>query len=433
MAGMLRFSKAVLEIVLIAGLCLWPAAGFCSGTSKKIEKTKSKAGKITREIRKNKKKVKALTREENAALRNLDKAERALDRARKKLSRCRAGLAELEAESEAAHKAHEALTADIRDMEAYAARRMAALYKLNRLGTLHMLASADSLGNFFQRKTALERILGHDRELLAALSEKKTELDGLRKELDAQKEKKLALESDYENQAQDLSRKKDRKNRLLAGIRSQKNLMIASIRSLKASAAELDKKLRSLEILRKKELEARRKRELEARRKKLEAEKKRRKKKENAQTSASPSVGKAPSGKFAKLKGRLRMPVTGKVASSFGRYKNKEFNVVNFRSGIDIRAEKSAPIRAVCAGEVIYSGWFKGYGNMMIIDHGDHYYTVYAHAETLRKKVGDKVGTGEVIATVGDSDSLTGPGLHFEVRHHGKSVDPMKWLVKRNS
>ncbi len=122
------------------------------------------------------------------------------------------------------------------------------------------------------------------------------------------------------------------------------------------------------------------------------------------------------------------MPVKGKIVSHFGPYKNTEFNVKNFRSGIDIKAGKGSPIRAVCVGQILYSSWFKGYGNMIIIDHGNNFYTLYAHAEELFKTEGDHVETGEVIATVGDTGSMTGPGLHFEVRHHGKPLDPVKWL-----
>jgi septal ring factor EnvC (AmiA/AmiB activator) len=103
---------------------------------------------------------------------------------------------------------------------------------------------------------------------------------------------------------------------------------------------------------------------------------------------------------------------------------------MNFRSGIDIQAERGEPIRSISAGLTIYANWFKGFGNMIIIDHGDHYYTVYAHLEEVFKVKGDRVEKGEVIATVGDSGSLMGPALHFEVRHHGKPVDPLKWIRK---
>ena len=133
---------------------------------------------------------------------------------------------------------------------------------------------------------------------------------------------------------------------------------------------------------------------------------------------------------FAALKGLLMMPVKGKIVSFFGHYKDRRFNVTQFQSGINIRADRGEPIRAVYSGQTLFSSWFKGFGNMIIIDHGDHYYTVYAHLEEQFKSKGDPVEAGEVIATVGDTGSLTGAGLHFEVRHHGKPMNPLGWIKK---
>jgi septal ring factor EnvC (AmiA/AmiB activator) len=84
----------------------------------------------------------------------------------------------------------------------------------------------------------------------------------------------------------------------------------------------------------------------------------------------------------------------------------------------------------VAPGTILFADWFKGYGNMIILDHGGSYYTLYAHIEDAFKTKGDRVDRGEVIATVGDSASMTGPGLYFEVRHHGKPENPMLWLKK---
>ena len=124
------------------------------------------------------------------------------------------------------------------------------------------------------------------------------------------------------------------------------------------------------------------------------------------------------------------MPVKGKIVNLFGPHKNKKLNVVNFQSGIEIKADRGEPIRAVFDGQILYATWFKGYGNMIIIDHGENYYTVYAHAEELFASKGDTIDRGDVVATVGDSGSMIGPSLHFEVRHHGKPVDPLKWINK---
>ena len=96
--------------------------------------------------------------------------------------------------------------------------------------------------------------------------------------------------------------------------------------------------------------------------------------------------------------------------------------------GIDIRAEHGEPVAAVWQGVVVYSDWFKGYGNMVIVNHGDSYHTLYAHLAERFKNKGDPVEKGEVIGTVGESGPTSIPGLHFQVRHHGKALDPLLWV-----
>ena len=103
-----------------------------------------------------------------------------------------------------------------------------------------------------------------------------------------------------------------------------------------------------------------------------------------------------------------------------------------FRSnGIDIGVPEGTSIVAVYAGQVLYTGWFRGYGNLIIVDHGGEYYTLYAHAAEIRVKEGDEVKQGQPIATVGDTGSLQGPLLYFEVRHAGRPQDPAQWLSPR--
>jgi septal ring factor EnvC (AmiA/AmiB activator) len=133
---------------------------------------------------------------------------------------------------------------------------------------------------------------------------------------------------------------------------------------------------------------------------------------------------------FADYRGRLAMPVKGKIISRFGTERNSNYTAFTFQSGIDIKAERGEPVRSVFKGRVIFAQWLKGYGNMVIIDHGDNYYTLYAHVDEIFKKKGSLINTGEVIATAGDTGSLKGTCLHFEVRFHGKPVNPVKWLKK---
>lgn len=134
---------------------------------------------------------------------------------------------------------------------------------------------------------------------------------------------------------------------------------------------------------------------------------------------------------FAALRGRLHWPAEGKVVGEYGAQINPRFGTKTFRNGIDIDVAQGTNIVAVYAGRVLYTGWFRGYGNLIIVDHGGNYYTLYAHAAEVKVKEGDEVTQGQTIGTVGDTGSLQGPGLYFEVRHEGKPQDPEQWLQPR--
>ena len=131
------------------------------------------------------------------------------------------------------------------------------------------------------------------------------------------------------------------------------------------------------------------------------------------------------------LRGRLTWPVSGRVIGEFGPQVHPRFGTKTFRNGIDIEVSQGTAIMAPYPGHVVYSGWFRGYGNLVILDHGNEYYTLYGHAAEIRVNEGEDVKQGQLIATVGDSGSLGGPHLYFEVRHQGKPQDPVQWLRPR--
>lgn len=132
---------------------------------------------------------------------------------------------------------------------------------------------------------------------------------------------------------------------------------------------------------------------------------------------------------FPTTKGRLIWPVSGKIAARFGSRRN---NTGKLRwQGIVIRAGEGEEVRSVHAGRVAYADWLRGFGLLVIIDHGDGYMSLYAHNQSLYKSVGEWVSRGEVIATVGNSGGRATPGLYFEIRHNGKPTNPLKWLRAR--
>jgi septal ring factor EnvC (AmiA/AmiB activator) len=149
---------------------------------------------------------------------------------------------------------------------------------------------------------------------------------------------------------------------------------------------------------------------------------------------ARPSAPAPPPGPAVGLgreRGQLPWPADGRVIAGFGREIHPRFGTETLRTGIDIAAAEGAPIRAVAAGTVAYRGWLRGYGNLVVLDHGDGYHTLYAHASDVLVDEGDQVKRGELIGRVGESGSVEGPRLHFEVRNQSRAEDPRIWLRPR--
>ncbi|WP_224244046.1 murein hydrolase activator EnvC family protein [Hyalangium gracile] len=132
---------------------------------------------------------------------------------------------------------------------------------------------------------------------------------------------------------------------------------------------------------------------------------------------------------FRALKGKLPFPTQGVVEVGFGKVINPLFNTVTVQKGLDIRAAEGAPVRAVAAGKVVFAGWMRGYGNLLILDHGGGYHSLMAHLGVVTPKVGEDVEAGADVGTVGDTGSLKGAYLYFEIRKAGLAVDPAPWLT----
>jgi septal ring factor EnvC (AmiA/AmiB activator) len=127
---------------------------------------------------------------------------------------------------------------------------------------------------------------------------------------------------------------------------------------------------------------------------------------------------------FASLRGKLKMPVKGELLATFG---TKRAEGPSWK-GLFIKAAEGTEIRASGPGEVIFSDWMRGFGNLIIIDHGAQYMTIYGNNQSLLKRPGDRIKAGEVIATAGNSGGNEQSGLYFEMRHQGRALDPLTWM-----
>jgi septal ring factor EnvC (AmiA/AmiB activator) len=382
---------------LLAG-CLLVFAGsrflWAQDPSPQIDEFKKKAGDISREIEESQAKIKKFGQKEADIISTLNQIDLVLNKSRKQIAILGREIAALEKKITDATRASQDLIQKIKAHEQYVAKRLVALYKLNWLGKFQVLASATSLQELLQRKNAITRILAYDEKVMNQIIDNRRNLEIIRSQLQAHRDENRQRAEQYQQEINLMDVERKKRSKLLAYVRKEMSAQQATIESLKQAARELDEKIQNL----------------------------------GAGLTATAPDGYIESKPFRAYKGLLKMPVKGKIVSLFGKFKNTRYDVLNFRSGIEIQTERGEPIQAVYRGKILYADWFKGYGNMIIIDHGDSYYTVYAHIEEVFKRAGDVVEAGEVVATVGDTGSMTGPKLYFEVRHHGKPLDPMQWL-----
>ena len=284
------------------------------------------------------------------------------------------------------------LAEQIQENQVYAGERLCALYRMHNIGSLDMMGMPASVFDFFVSQNAMKRVVLSDFQAIENQIQDLGKFQLLAAQLAEQREAKAKLEQDLALQIRIQEKESRKKEAILDEIRKKKALSQAAVASLKDASMRLDAKISAMG-------------------------------KQQAPASMSGTV-------FSRLKGRLPPPVNGKIVSRFGPSRSGNYNSFTFQSGIDIKVERGEPVRSVFKGEVIFAEWLKGYGNLLIIDHGENYYTLYAHVQEFFKQKGETVDSEEVIATAGDTGSIKGLCLHFEVRHHGKPMDPLKWLSK---
>lgn len=289
-------------------------------------------------------------------------------------------------------------------------RRLRALYKLQAQGgVLPIVLSGDDpvaqavqLRHLTTLATVDARLIREYRVTSEVMADRKSRLEARGREL-------ASLRSEADQERDDFDQEAARRRALLARIQDERAYHDRMVGELSEATRRLEAFIRDLQ------------------------EKQRRAvAKVPPPSRPRPAPGETVPGStgpgFASLRGRLAWPADGRVVGEYGPQVNPRFGTKTFRNGIDIEATEGSNIVSVFPGQIVYTGWFRGYGNLIIVDHGGEYYTVYAHAADIRVTEGDEVKQGQIIGTVGDTGSLQGPRLYFEVRHEGKPQDPAQWL-----
>jgi murein hydrolase activator len=352
--------------------------------------------KIQKEIRKQKHKIEEINKYETSVLTDIDSinnqlkvTEASLKKYKGRLSDTESNISRVEADITVNKK-------NIERHREWMKRKLHTIYKFGKNADIFLLLiSSDDIAQLMRRSKYLQYLTVHEhkmmssyKENLKSLNKKQTQLVALKKDLQTTKTK---IQSEEETLAETMKRKET----ILGSVKKQKTSHMRILKDLK------DASNRILDIIR-------------------ESEK------------AEKDKGEIYAGKgFGKQKGTLPWPVEGNVAIPYGSQKDPQFNTPIFRSGAFIQASADSFANAVSGGRVVFAEWFKGYGKMVIINHGDGYHTLYASLSEIFPKVGDIIKRKQAIGRVGSSGIMTSPGLYFELRYKGKPLDPLQWLQRR--
>jgi septal ring factor EnvC (AmiA/AmiB activator) len=275
--------------------------------------------------------------------------------------------------------------------------RAVALYKSGDVALVRTLFSAGGIREFLARTSALKLLLRRDAELLERHQAESAEFEIARERARIAAATNDAAAEALRTRKRELAAERSVKRQLVAKLHDDRTRERAALVELEQAARALEETL------------------------------------ENLQREPAPSLAALGGPPFESLQHRLAPPVDRPITGRFGRVIDEEFFTETYRSGVVFGAQLGDPVRAVAAGHVRYAGWFRGFGRLVILDHGDSYFTVSGHLSEMYVDVGARVGRGDTIGAVGETGSLTGPQLYFEVRLGADPLDPTDWLQSANS
>ena len=381
----------------LAGFALWLVTGLIAATLAYSASADRDLDGIKKKIESEKRVLSQVKKKESSVIESLSQVEIELERKNKQLKQSTSKLDFVVSEMHKKQAETLRLRESLKQRKAYLARRADALYRWQRGASPFMILNGDlSLSSLLKRRFYLQSTVAFDREMVQSLNEQATRQETLTQELARKRQDVDAQRRELADVKEAVQKEAQKKRELLASLREEKESRQRALKDLEQAALRLQKMIEEL-----------------------------------SRRSAGKSSKEAPAGSgLESMRGKLEWPVKGQVIGGFGKTKHHEFSTEVFRKGLEIEAPVGEEIRAVEKGKIVFADRFSGYGKMLIIDHGDRYYTVYAHLSDFLKKSGDPVKRGEAVALVGDSESLVGSKLYFEMRKDGRSIDPTPWFQR---
>jgi septal ring factor EnvC (AmiA/AmiB activator) len=381
-------------LALAAGAVASP--GYGEGGS---SETKKEFERIKREMKEKKREIKRAASREHSVLSALERIDREILAGSSELVDQRKRLGEAEAAGRELEASSDRLVRELADLKGVYAMRLRALYKISRSSGA-MIDPSGGLGSVVKQVKYLRLIAERDRTIIRDYGNTLIRLRMQRDGLSHKKEEILQRRRAVEAKKAELEAKRRQKSSLLADVRQQKGLHEQTLRELEEASVSLWAMIRTDE-------------------------------RERRSAAAQRPAGGLRDGGTAGEKGRLPWPAEGPLLTRFGMQRHPQFGTMVFRRGIEIEVREGQTVRAVEGGQVAYSEWYRGFGKLVILDHGNGFYTLYGNLSRLDLKKGDRVSRGQDIGLAGETGSLKGAKLYFEIRKKGEAEDPLLWLAKR--
>lgn len=407
-----RLSTLLLPLVLLA-LSAGGAGAAPGATAQQKARAETQKASVEKRISDMQKALSAREAENEAANDALKKADQAISDANRRLRSLKSEREKIESRLAELRSDGRTVGRDLSGAEALLGQIVRAQYLHAQRHTWQSLIEGGNPNELSRTAAALRYLSLAQIRTAAALEEEKSRIDTVSQETRARRAELSRIAREEEDNRRQLMKEKSDRQEAVSRLSKDIATQQAAIEKLRKDQARLENLVAEID------------RRLESERAAAEAARRREAERQAAAQTKKP-VAPLPAGNFAQMKGRLVQPVAGRITASYGSRRTGSA----LWQGILISAPEGAEVSACAAGRVVFSDWLRGYGNLLIIDHGGTYMSVYANNESVLKNVGDRVKAGETVATVGTSGASDAPGLYFEIRYKGKPVNPQPWLAK---
>jgi septal ring factor EnvC (AmiA/AmiB activator) len=397
---MTLFKTSLNTGVVFSGLLfLLSQAGWGADPStikEEITQERLRLKQLNQEIAETQKKAQRIEKKHGSVLKTIEKLDRQLYDQKKERNHINQQIKEKDQELANLSTKIAELGKDIQTRQSSISARLRILYMEGRTGYWKTLFAADSFTDAAHRMDYISWVAQREHQLVRQFQEDLSNLQLLNEQQTNAREELLHLQGETQQTIQKMSGLKRQKRTVLVSLSKEKDSHERMVEDLQNSAEQVDKLLKELD----------------------------------QRFQLAQSRMRQPPGRLPSL-GSLLWPVEGKVVSYFGRQKHPTFDTFVNKKGIEIQAKEGSLIHSVSSGKVVYADWLKGYGLVVIVDHTNGFYSLYAHASKILVAEGNSVTNGQVIGETGETGVTEEGALYFELRKGTTPIDPLKWLAKR--